>query len=157
MSELLKSFITPEDYVLDVGCGIGNLTKEVECKEMLGIDGYDYSNQYHSVMMIHKLPTLELFEDNTFDIVLCLDIIEHLTKEEGFILIKEAERVARKKIFFLTPKEWSENKDAVENPIYWSYNNKLNYHKSLWTEKEFIDKGYKIKEDVAYIYALKEK
>ncbi|GAG79676.1 unnamed protein product, partial [marine sediment metagenome] len=87
---------------------------------------------------------LDLFSEKSFDVVTVTDVIEHLTREEGIKLIEDAEKLARKKVIFFTPKIWDDNREAVKNPKYWSYGNIDNYHKSLWTEEDFTERGYTI-------------
>ena len=97
-----------------------------------------------------------IFQENSFDVVTAFDAIEHLEKEEGFKLIKDAERIARKKVIFFTPKKWDDNKRSVEDKKFWSYGNTANYHKSLWKEKDFTDLGYKLLSYQGYVLVEKE-
>jgi hypothetical protein len=43
-----------------------------------------------------------------------------------------------------TPIVWSENIEATTNEEYWSFGNKHNLHKSLWTENDFKERGFEI-------------
>lgn len=64
-------------------------------------------------------------EDRSFDIVTAIDLIEHLATAEGYRLLYEMERVARRKVLVYTP-----------NGFVWqppSTNNELNAHISGWT------------------------
>ena len=98
----------------------------------------------------------ELFLDKSFDIVTGIDFIEHLKKEEGFEIMKKAEKIARKKVIFFTPRKWSKNKQAVEDSEYWSCGNPANYHQSLWNDEDFIKQGYEIVPFQGYVLAKKE-
>jgi len=48
---------------------------------------------------VRKLP----FKQKSFDTVLCMEVIEHLEKEEAIRLIEDMEKIARKKIIITTP------------------------------------------------------
>jgi len=58
--------------------------------------------QIHNEYILADLRKLE-FKPKSFDAILCLEVIEHLTKEEGHDLIKKMEKWARKKIIITTP------------------------------------------------------
>ena len=71
--------------------------------------------------------------DNSFDIVLCLEVIEHLEKSESYLILKEAERVGKKKVIVSTP---------LLGANYWY---KDDYHVSKWTPQDLRRKGYKVR------------
>ncbi len=76
------------------------------------------------------------FEPNSFDAVIALDFIEHLTKEEGYKLIKNMEKWARKKIIIFTPNGY------VHQNVYDV--NLFQAHKSGWHVDEFQGLGFRI-------------
>ncbi|EFK95920.1 conserved hypothetical protein, partial [sediment metagenome] len=41
--------------------------------------------------------------DNSIDSIFMLDLIEHLPKEDGFMVLRHAERIARRQILVFTP------------------------------------------------------
>lgn len=43
------------------------------------------------------------FADGAFDVVTCLDVLEHVPKEDRLALIEELVRIARKKVIFCAP------------------------------------------------------
>ena len=155
VTPMLQTFLENNDTLLDLGCGIGQAVDSLKCKQITGIDIWDYSKLYPHKFILKALKDLNEIPSNSYDIVFALDIIEHLSKTDGWKLIEDCERIARKKVFFLTPKDWDENRDAVEKPKFWSYGNKYNYHKTLWSINEFESKNYKIIENNSYIFALK--
>ncbi|MHA1188620.1 MAG: class I SAM-dependent methyltransferase [Candidatus Heimdallarchaeota archaeon] len=158
LAQMVYEFVSKNDKVLDLGCGIGNFTKYLKCDFIIGVDAFDYSKQYPAVMLKAELPhCLNIFTDKSFDVILALDLIEHLTKDDGKILLEECERISKRVIFLNTPKEWCDNRIHVEDPRYWSYGNEFNLHRSLWTEEEFIERNYSLQKgfDEETIFAIK--
>lgn len=90
--------------VLDAGCGIGNITGKY-CRKYLvtGIDEQPSAIKYcqkhykgkYLKTNLYKLP----FENNKFDLILFLDVIEHLTKPKK--VLKELARVLRPEAYIL--------------------------------------------------------
>ena len=72
----------------------------------------------------------------SFDAVVLLDVLDHLTKEEGHELIRKMEKWARKKIIIFTPNGlvWQDGYD----------NNSLQEHKSGWSVEELEKFGFKV-------------
>lgn len=68
------------------------------------------------------------FEPKSFDTVIAIEVLEHLTKQEGYELIKNMEKWALKKIIISTPNGYLWQSDADNNP--------LQEHKSGWSFKE---------------------
>ena len=79
---------------------------------------------------------LEKFESDTFDCVILLDVVEHLKKDEGLRLLDNVERIARKKIFVVTPNGFLPSGAFDNNP--WQI------HRSGWTVEEMRNRGYKV-------------
>ena len=155
----IMSLIPKVSTVLDLGCGAGHPFIGTEFPILIGVDVWKrkfYMPEYDQVWFHDIRKILELYPQKFFDVLTCIDVIEHLEKEEGFKLMEDAEKIAWNKVIIFTPKKWSENKESVENKSYWSYGNKYNYHKSHWTEKDFTDRGYKIIPNEDYILAKKE-
>lgn len=155
LDPILLNLVGKEDRVLELGCGNGRITNYLPCKELVGIDAFDYSAYFKGKFILHNINDLSFIEDNSFDVVLAIDVIEHLEKEDGFKLLKEMDRIAKRTIFVFTPKKWTDNRDSVENKRYWSYGNMYNYHKSLWVTEDFVSSGYEITLDANYVFATK--
>ena len=81
---------------------------------------------------IPKLPC----EDSTFKMVLLIDVIEHLPKDKGFKILREAQRVTSKYIILLTPLWWDANTQLMEDPESPYYKNEFDKHLSLWTPED---------------------
>jgi len=90
--ERLLSGVSKEAKILDAGCGQGLLVKEFRRKgyEIMGIDAF-YGSEY-----VKKDNILNnSFEDDSFDLILCLDVIEHFQKNEQETLVKELTRILK--------------------------------------------------------------
>ena len=79
------------------------------------------------------------FLSDTYDIVLILDVIEHLDRLAGLHLLEDSKNICSNKIILLTPLKWTENKETFENPKSEYFQNPYVLHKSLWGEKDFLD------------------
>jgi SAM-dependent methyltransferase len=80
--------------ICEVGCGAGEIIKQLS--EQLGKEkkyfGYEISEIAFEVCKKKKQPTLSYFlkditeeEDNKFDIILCIDVFEHIQDYLGFL------------------------------------------------------------------------
>jgi len=80
--------------ILDAGCGEGALVVRYR-KKGYDIKGFDlnYSSKYIKKGDITRIP----FSNEKFDLVLCLDVLEHIEFEKQKEAIKELNRVLRKK------------------------------------------------------------
>lgn len=97
----VKQFCSGCD-VLDVPCGMGLGTYMLRgCRSLTGIDisedAIEEAKQRYGSKVnfrVGSMSSLE-FSDSTFDIVCCLEGIEHVTLEEGKSFLAEANRVLR--------------------------------------------------------------
>jgi len=92
---LIREFLSrqgKEKKILDLGCGEGVLVEEFRSQGYL-VDGLDlnYESQF-----VKKGSILETgYADSSYDIVLCLDVLEHLQFEEQEKAICEMKRVLK--------------------------------------------------------------
>ena len=130
--------------LLDVGCGanspVQTFNKNLYC---VGVDAFEPSLEKSKVKKIHndykKLDVLKVgeeFPSKSFDIVVALDLIEHLEKGDGLHLLDMIEKIASKKVIIYTPNGFLPQGDRENNP--WQV------HLSGWTAQEFVDRGYKV-------------
>ena len=107
ISRLLKN--KPTSKILDVGCGFGNLIAELQNKYHFQVEGLEYSSDAIKRAdqtirkkikngSILKLP----FQKNSFDVVVCFDVVSYLTLEETAKAIKNLVKVSKNYIFFST-------------------------------------------------------
>jgi hypothetical protein len=78
---------------------------------------------------------LEQIDENEFDLVLALDLIEHLPKHEGYALLYHLDRIAKFSSVISTPTGF-----AWQPP---ANNNRYNAHISEWRVKELKKLGWK--------------
>ncbi len=151
--------------ILDVGCGLGiygalsriylegdnlydrtNLTwnkKENWAVRIDGVEGFDkyitdlHRFIYNEIFVSNVKTILCSFKDRSYDLVLAVDILEHLTKEDGAPFIKELLRIG-KNIIVATPAEFVEQA-VPENP--------LENHLSFWNKEELEAFGFSILEE----------
>lgn len=88
--EKYRKEISKQSKILDAGCGEGILVEKYrkEGYDIIGLD-LSYSSEYVLRGDIIKMP----FKDREFDVVLCLDIIEHLNFKEQEKALNEVNRV----------------------------------------------------------------
>jgi len=136
--------------LLDVGCGayspIGRFTrKSVEQGgvDATGVDAFAPSIERSRAAGLHRqyvqmdiLKIAEHFASRSFDCVLASDVIEHLTKEDGFKLLDQMEQVASKRVIVFTPNGFVPQGEYDKNP--WQV------HISGWTADEFERRGYTV-------------
>ena len=96
-SRLLNAIST--DFILDIGCGSGLFASIIATETkatVLGIDsnkdaiGFCQSQYSLNNLSFEEHTTDEIhFSDNSFDKVVLLEVIEHITKDQGIALLKK--------------------------------------------------------------------
>lgn len=130
--------------VLDVGCGKNSPLAKV--KKNFYSEGLDIHRpsvekskeaKIHDRYRVGDIRRIEKFyQPKTFDAVIALDLIEHLTKKDGLALLKKIEKTAKKKVILLTPNGFIKQ-DPYEDNLY-------QIHHSGWKAGEFKRLGYKV-------------
>lgn len=123
--------------VLDVGCGASSPLAYVKANKVTeGIDGYPASiahskkNKIHDSYKTGDIRRLGyLYAPKSYDAVIALDVVEHLTRKGGFQLISDMEAIARKKVVVMTPNGFYRQEDIDGN--------KLQVHQSGWRVTDF--------------------
>ena len=117
---------TQEGSILDIGCGDKKLSNSLDNKNVTTLDAFSkFKPDILWDLNTQPLP----IEDNSYDTVLAIDLIEHLDKVSGVRLIKEFKRIAKKRIILLTPLWWTENAENVTNKKSAYFKNTYNHHK----------------------------
>lgn len=142
--KILEKELKNCDSVLDVGCGSDSPLSRVK-KTFLshGVDTHKPSilksknKKIHDDYTVGNINNLSLhFKSKSFDAVIALDVIEHFPKKEAYQLIKNMEKIARKKVIILTPNGFYPQDGYDSNPY--------QIHKSGWSKKELKDTGYEV-------------
>lgn len=137
----LKKEISDCRTVLDLGCGSNSPIQYCNVPFSVGVELYEPYLEESKKKNIHKqyikadIRKVE-FKPKSFDAVLCLEVLEHLTKKEGYELIKKMEKWAKKKIVITTPNGyiWQNGYD----------NNPLQEHRSGWCVEELQKLEFKV-------------
>jgi hypothetical protein len=82
-----------------------------------------------------------MFPDNSVDTVFALDFIEHLEKEDGLQMLREAQRVARRQVVVYTPHGFfPQTYDDPEKEDRWGMDGGYwQTHRSGWDMEDFGD------------------
>ena len=131
--------------VLDVGCGSGNTFSKMRrlcpISYAVGLDIFTpyiqqakAQNSYDDYILAEasSLP----FKDNAFDVIVSLQLIEHMDKEQALAAVKEMERVAKKKVIISTPRGTYPQEEFNNNPY--------QAHKWAWDEKQLKELDYQV-------------
>lgn len=103
VSERIKKLQISNPRVLDVGGATGNnLLIKFGINHVVTLDidpGADITASADNIPL----------EDNSYDIVTCIDTVEHIPKDVRKQVVREIVRVASKAVFLVAPKESEEN------------------------------------------------
>ncbi len=130
------------DSVLDLGCGKHSMVPIIPTWiYTIGVEIFEpyytaaVASQRHKRYISHDILTVE-FSEKSFDAVALLDVLEHLPKDKGMMLLNKIEKIARRKVIIFTPNGFLPQDHVDENPYM--------DHCSGWSVKEFKDRGYKV-------------
>lgn len=131
--------------LLDVGCGPGRMGSVIRRHRdiyAVGVDAYNpyleicKSNNSYDKLIQGDVRELS-FEDKSFDVILCTELIEHLEKAEACELIKKMERIARKQVIITTP--------VGKYEAHAHDDNDFQEHRSVWRPSEIKKMGYSVR------------
>lgn len=101
LKEILRKSKKPLS-VLEIGSGSIGITRFYNGK-VVGIDIEAEKYKNPRLSFIKGSATRLPFADSSFDVVISVDTLEHLTRKEQIKMVLEAYRVAKKHIFFTYP------------------------------------------------------
>ncbi|MFA5828046.1 MAG: methyltransferase domain-containing protein [Candidatus Shapirobacteria bacterium] len=129
------------ETVLDLGCGPDSPIKY--CKNInnsIGVEAFkpyltrSQNSHIHTKYLHDKIENIN-FPEKSFDAIILIEVIEHLTQEEGQKIIVKAEKWAKKKVIISSPNGFL-LQHAVDN-------NPHQRHLSGWTYEKMQLLGYK--------------
>jgi SAM-dependent methyltransferase len=131
--------------ILDIGCGKGQPARFINRSKRFWLICCDIFKEYllectkrkinaagYVLCDARKLP----FKDSSFDIVLCIRLLEHLNKSEGRQLIQHLQRIAVDQVIICTPVGAYPQQPYDDNPY--------QRHQAIWTPTELRSLGYKV-------------
>lgn len=158
--DLIQAETGHSDTILDLGCGILHQTtcrrygpglpedgefSMIECGGYLGCDLFD---RYLDTVKRH-IPTVKLdaseagkrFRPYSYDVVIALDVVEHLEPGAARQLAADMKSIARKAAIIFTPSDPVSNEDAMHDA--WGLGpNPLQRHKCYLPAEWLAGEGY---------------
>jgi len=133
--------------ILDIGCGKGGPMENINKRGKFYTVGVDAFAPYlkeckakgvHQEYVLCDIKNLPL-RNKSFDIVLCIEVIEHLEKEDGRKLLQAMEKIARRQVIISTPVGVWRQKD-IDKQL-----NPYQKHRAVWFPGELRSLGYKVR------------
>lgn len=135
--------------ILDCGIGFGEMALRLRTHYrfkgtpfVVGLDLHEPYVRVHSTLglydKVHNCSVTSIpYTDDFFDIVLAIELIEHLSNEEGLKMLNEVERVSKGQVIITTPHGFTATKERWGNPHM--------EHVSGWHPMDFTDRGYSVR------------
>jgi len=139
--KILRKELVNCDRVLDLGCGYNSTLQYCNVPFSVGVESFNPYLQESKKKGIHNqyikadIRKIE-FQPEAFDAVVAIEVLEHLTKQEGAQLLNKMERWATKKIIITTPNGYLWQDGYDDNP--------LQEHKSGWSIEELRNFEFKV-------------
>lgn len=147
---MVQKEIIESDLVLDLGCGICQATtgildggNSIKCKSMLCVDIFpEYCFKIKDLFptMMMDIKETYRFPTESYDVVLLLDVLEHLELDYVPSVLIDVKRITRKKVIIYTPVSFH----TQPTDSWGMSDNPLQQHKCLVT-KEMLE-GFKLQE-----------
>ena len=136
--------------ILDLACGISCKSQYLKANIKIGVDIYrpyleKARSDYNGVLVNYDITHIEdLFLPKSFDVILLLDVVEHLAKNVAFNLITKCEKIAKKAVIIETPKGY-----VPQNIDIWGLGGDYyQTHRSEWYPLDF--------EQIKYEYRVRD-
>jgi len=129
--------------VLDLGCGQSSMLQYVPWVEnSLGVEVWEpyinESKQHHIHTNYIQSNLIDFKPTCNYDAVMCIDVIEHIKKEESEKLIKNMLAWSDKKVIIYVPNGFMPQTDPYHDK------NKYQEHISGWDVQDFTKLGFKV-------------
>ena len=135
----------PEDItILDVACGLSLRSKYIPAKARVGVDIYEEyfkhieSDVPYTIVKGDVRILTTLFPSKSFDVVIALDIVEHLDKEDAISMLAQCEQIARIAVIVETPEGFV----PQDIDILGYGGDTWQTHRSAWLLDDFTERGY---------------
>jgi len=131
--------------ILDVGCGKHSSLAYIINRRKLDAVGLDIFEPYlkeakdkgvYPQVVVGDARWLP-FRDKSFDVVTCMEVIEHVEKEDGEKILNELERVSKWLVLISTPIGECRQYAYDQNPF--------QEHRSTWSVQDLRTRGFKIR------------
>lgn len=107
IARYIKDNLNPKE-VLDIGCGIGNLVRELR---NLDIDAYglEFSKDFINLSPVKDyiytgdVLSLDKIKEESFDLVICMEVLEHIPPTYLDKAIKELKRISKDYLLITIP------------------------------------------------------
>jgi SAM-dependent methyltransferase len=116
LTAITQRFVDLTDRVLVVCSGVGNVEDGIKCRVMVAVDIFEpYLHRFHEKrpdiipIKMNAADLGEHFLPDTFDVVVCLDGIEHLERLDANLLMKNMESIAKKRVIIFTTDGYAVN------------------------------------------------
>jgi 2-polyprenyl-3-methyl-5-hydroxy-6-metoxy-1,4-benzoquinol methylase len=114
---IIQKHVTSNDSILDVGCGIMQATWGLKCKSYTGCDVWlkylDHVKHRFNTIKLDVTKDLVMFPNDSYDVVLCLDVLEHLDQGHIMFVLDNLRRICRKKAIIFTPATFDTNEQSI--------------------------------------------
>jgi hypothetical protein len=143
------------ETLVDIGCGIvpqNYITPEVHIccepyeeyvnllKEKLS--KIQYPDRSYILLNMGWQEVIRYFPKKSVDTVMLIDVIEHLEKEDGLLLLKATEKIARKQIIAFTPLGYMPQYHANGKDAWGLSGADWQEHRSGWIPEDFIGNNW---------------
>jgi 2-polyprenyl-3-methyl-5-hydroxy-6-metoxy-1,4-benzoquinol methylase len=148
---IIERYAKMSENVLDLGCGRNSLILELNLNvNYTGVEAFEpYIEQIKSKQLSGINPNLKSvklinddilsidFKENEFDLILIIDVIEHLNKIDAYELIEKAKKWTSRFLIVSTPNGFVEQATLDKNH--------LQKHISGWDVEEIKELGFSVK------------
>lgn len=141
---IIKRLLGSGKTVLDVGCGDGQLMAFLNSQKELEVTGVDGHKPFlkladklgvYKELILKDVREIEL-SPQSFDIVVCSQVLEYLTLEEGLALIGKLEKIAKNRVILAAYIGDCAHSNAQDNPLQTS--------RGVWHPQDLIKRGYQV-------------
>lgn len=146
LGELVRDRVSESDRILDLGCGIMASTGGPLTPRHLGVEAFWPAVKTcaeNGAMVLRTDITIfaAMMYPRTWDVVLLLDVLEHLEKDDAKYVLQVSESTATRLVIAFTPLGHVKQDPYDE----WGHGkvNSWQKHKCGFTEEEFKERGYK--------------